>query len=614
MSVLKRFRPDRADGRTSSLRAQLLLATATPMVLLLLAVAVVSMLGFTRLTQALVERRDAELAHLAVRQVANHWADSVLLLAQFGSSSEVREGDLEGMQNLLEASLALRRRFDRLGVTDANGNLLTMVGGPGIGDSLADYAALTRARNYRRPVRSEIVTFPEGQEAIIVAVPAFGERGHFAGCVVGIWLLGGDVLGQAIEEVEVGERGLAYLVDEDGTILYHPDAAFNGANAARHPAVSSLLEGNSGAQTVRVEGERVVVGYAPIPLRELSSSLFADETWAGWGLVTSERWIDIIAPLRSLVIVMISLLVLLVGLPMIVLAYRSHQVTAPLQSLVSQVERVSSGEFDSQVSVNAGPSEVRDLEIAFNRMVGQLREYQRDIQSYVVSVLNSQEDERKRIARELHDETAQALIVLGRQVEAAEEAAESEELIEQLSKLRDMVDHTLHGVRRFTSDLRPPLLEELGLPRTLEILGGRVGREVGLDIEVEIKGEPQQLLPELELAIYRLAQESLNNVRRHAEAQHARVVLKYGSDAVELYVSDDGIGFDVPEDSKELMRSGRLGLMGMYERARLFGGRTAIESKESEGTKVSIYIPISPIATPLRAEEESPQEFGEAAD
>ena len=114
-----------------------------------------------------------------------------------------------------------------------------------------------------------------------------------------------------------------------------------------------------------------------------------------------------------------------------------------------------------------------------------------------------EEQERKRIARELHDETAQALIVLGRRIELAEEndsVHEGDPLYGGLEHLRDLVDTTLQGVRRFMRDLRPPLLEELGLARSLEILGNRVEREEAISVEVHVLGEPRQFLPELELA------------------------------------------------------------------------------------------------------------------
>ncbi len=297
---------------------------------------------------------------------------------------------------------------------------------------------------------------------------------------------------------------------------------------------------------------------------------------------------------------MVVLLVLVITLPLLFLYWNSQRVAAPLQSLVAQADRVASGQFDSQVSINAGPSEVRELELAFNVMVDQLRRYRSDIQNYVVSILNSQEEERKRIARELHDETAQALIVLGRRIEMAQELSTSPELTEQLESLRDMVDDTLQGVRRFTSDLRPPLLEELGLPRTLQLLGVRTEREEAFDVTVEILGEPRHLLPELELGMYRLAQEGLSNVRRHAQARQVHIRLAYSDDAVRLEIEDDGVGFDAPTDLTDLIKTGRLGLMGIYERARLFGGKATITSRPGGGTLVSIHVPLTSIVLPTQ--------------
>ena len=586
--------------KTSSLRLQLMLTTAPPLFALLLGLTLVSVFGFTRLTQTLVEQRDAELVQLAVQQIAEYWADSVLLLMQVASTNEVREGNISAAQVLLEDNVALRQRFDQISVTDGQGIVLATVGGE-VGEQIGQPDLFERVRRLRRPVRSDVYQDLSDRQLISVAGPIYDQGGRFAGCVVGIWELEGAALGLPVANLRVGERGFAYLVNQQGLVLYHPASELIGADASRHPAVVALLSGKIGAQTVSVQGETTVVGYAPLPLRERSTSLLADETWDGWGLLTSELWNDIVAPIQPYLRWTGVLLVLMVMSPLIILATGSRRVTAPLQSLVTQVERVASGEFDTPVSINAGTSEVRNLELAFNKMVEQLRKYRDDIQNYVVSILNSQEEERKRIARELHDETAQALIVLGRRIEAAEEVSASEELVAELESLRDMVDETLQGVRRFTSDLRPPLLEELGLPRTLEILGNRIEREEPFTVDVRVEGQPRQLLPELELGLYRLAQASLSNVRRHARATHVDLRLTYAHNAIELEVVDDGIGFDAPSDSAELVQSGRLGLMGIYERARLFGGRATIASSPGEGTVVTARIPLSAIVLPAPA-------------
>ncbi|HHX42634.1 MAG TPA: HAMP domain-containing protein [Chloroflexi bacterium] len=575
-----------------------MLITVVPVAALLIALAAVGFFSFTQLTRTLVEQRDSELVQLAAQQVAGYWADSVYFLSSTASSEPVRTGDLERSQLLLWGSTPLAERFDRVSITDALGTITVTRGGE-LGENLGDQPYFERARRLRTVVRSDVHNDSSGRSVIVVAVPIFdARRGGFAGCVLGTWDLEQGSLGQALAQIRVGEHGFAYLVDSTGTILYHPSRDLIRADARQHPAVAALLNGETGAQTITFRDRTTVVGYAPIPLRERASSLVSDETWGGWGLLTSELWDDIIAPVRPKLIVMGLLLILVVALPLTIVAYNSRRIVAPLQSLVTQAERVASGEFDSQVSVNQGPQEVRELELAFNVMVDQLRKYRNDIQNYVVSILTSQEEERKRIARELHDETAQALVVLGRRIEMAEEIAHEPELAAELDSLRDMVDDTLHGVRRFTRDLRPPLLEELGLPRTLELLGYRTEREEAFRVNLSIVGQPQQLLPELELGLYRLAQEGLSNVRRHAQAEQVDVRLIYNRDAVILEIDDDGVGFDASASTSDLVRSGRLGLMGIHERARLFGGRATITSEPGKGTHIRVDIPITAIVLP----------------
>ncbi|MEA3408218.1 MAG: cache domain-containing protein [Chloroflexota bacterium] len=576
----------------SSLRIQLMLATVVPVVILLVIITIVGIFGFTRVTQMLVEERDAALVELAAQQIGNYWAESVLLLTQISSSEAVREGDVDTVQELLEAHVALQQRFDQISITDGQGRIIATEGGKR-GMQIGGLQFFQNARRFRRPVRSDQYEDSAGDRLITVAVPIYDTYGRFAGCALGTWNLKGVQLGLAVVNVLAGEEGFAYLVDEQGYILYHPRRELIGANARNHPAVKALLEGQSGAQTIERDGETVVVGYAPIQMGRRASSLFADQSWEDWGLLASESWSDLVAPLQPYIRSMILLLVLLVMLPTGILAWNSARIAAPLSTLVEQTGHVASGDFDTQVSIDQGPMELRELEAAFNSMVEQLREFQRENQNYVVSILNSQEEERKRIARELHDETAQALIVLGRQIEMLEEMIESQETLEELESLRDTVDQTLQGVRRFTRDLRPPLLEELGLPRTLEILGDRLDREQPFTVDVAIVGEPYPLLAEVELALYRLAQESLSNVRRHAQASHVDLTLTYAQDTVTLEVADNGVGFEVPSGQKELIKSGGLGLMGIHERARLFGGHASINSTPGKGTTVRVEIPLS---------------------
>ncbi|NLD71812.1 MAG: HAMP domain-containing protein [Chloroflexi bacterium] len=577
-----------------NLRAQLILTTVAPVAVLLIALTIVGALALISLTQALVQDRDTELVQLAARQIADDWELSVHLLAQVASAEPIRAGRRDDAQGLLRENAVLQQRFDLLSVTNAQGHVIATEGGA-LGQDVGNLDYFERAKQLRRPVRSPLHDDGHGRRVITVAVPYFDGAGRFGGCVLGTWDLAGSQLGAPVASIRVGEEGYAFLVDQQGAILYHPDRSLLAAQWMEHPSVAAVCEGGAGAQTIRWRSERTIIAYAPVPLTQLPSSLVADESWEGWGLLTSQMWEDIVAPLQPYLILMLFLLLLALLLPLAFLALNSRRIVAPLQSLVAQAEEVAAGRFESRVSVDSGPTEVRELEEAFNTMVAQLLKYRNDIQNYVVSILNTQEQERKRVARELHDDTAQALVVLGRRIELATDLTSRQELVRELDELRDMVDDTVRSVRSFTRDLRPPLLEELGLPRSLQILGDRVSRDESLEVTVRIEGQPRQLLPEVELGLYRLAQESLSNVRRHAQATRATVELVYDAATLALRITDNGIGFEAPEDPSELVSSGRLGLVGIFERARLFGGKAEIESAPGRGTVITIGIPVTTI-------------------
>ncbi|HZK66173.1 MAG TPA: PAS domain S-box protein [Chloroflexota bacterium] len=208
---------------------------------------------------------------------------------------------------------------------------------------------------------------------------------------------------------------------------------------------------------------------------------------------------------------------------------------------------------------------------------------------YLRQILTAQEEERKRIARELHDETAQSLLLILQRIdgisqdgwEGMSRAQESE-----MEELRDVLLKTLGDLRRLTHDLRPQILDDLGLVPAVEWLAEEVERQAGIQTSIEVSGEARSLSPEAQLLLFRIAQEALSNVRRHSGASHARVCLHFSESRVRLTVEDDGHGFELPESMGDLAATGKLGLLGMSERARLMGGSLTIHSKPGEGTRV----------------------------
>ena len=200
--------------------------------------------------------------------------------------------------------------------------------------------------------------------------------------------------------------------------------------------------------------------------------------------------------------------------------------------------------------------------------------------------LAAQEAERLRVARELHDEIGQTLTAV---VLQAERAAEGDPAVAQheLSRVAEAVHDSLDEVRRISRELRPEALDDLGLINALIALCSRVSAESGPQIRRELDSDLPPLSPDVELVVYRIAQEGLTNALRHAEATTATLTLKVVSESVYLAVEDDGRGMpaDVPEDSA--------GIAGMRERALLVGGQLSIESPPGGGTRVCLRLPLS---------------------
>ncbi len=215
---------------------------------------------------------------------------------------------------------------------------------------------------------------------------------------------------------------------------------------------------------------------------------------------------------------------------------------------------------------------------------------------YVQQITRAQEDERKRIARDLHDDTIQALIALSRRLEGLVTPDERKRLPEATSRrieeLGGMADEMIKGVRRFSQDLRPSILDDLGLLPALEGLLASVTERDGLQTRVQVLGERRRFSPEVELTLFRIAQEALNNVRKHAQATLAVITVEFTDSTVQLKIQDNGRGFSPPALTGDLTPSGRLGLMGMYERARLLGGTLEVQSELGVGTRVTVNAPI----------------------
>jgi signal transduction histidine kinase len=201
-------------------------------------------------------------------------------------------------------------------------------------------------------------------------------------------------------------------------------------------------------------------------------------------------------------------------------------------------------------------------------------------------VVAGQELERQRLARELHDETGQALtsILLG--LKAIEEADNGQDVRQSVLELRKLVVGTLQDVRRLAVELRPKALDDFGLVAALQRLAETFAEQTGIRVHLEAALGDSRLPAETETALYRIVQEALTNVIKHAQAGTVSIVLTRKGARVVAVIEDDGRGFD-PED----MRDERLGLLGMRERIALVDGQLSVESRPGEGTTIAVEVP-----------------------
>jgi two-component system, NarL family, sensor histidine kinase UhpB len=290
--------------------------------------------------------------------------------------------------------------------------------------------------------------------------------------------------------------------------------------------------------------------------------------------------IEIDAPIETgqFALLLIGFVVLLV-LNLVLL----RRVLSPLFRLTEVMSSVDPDRPGRRLSgVNPLSSEGQALAEAFNAMLDRLESARREAAR---TALAAQEGERLRVAQELHDEIGQTLTAV---TIRAERAADGDPALasQALRSVADEVRESLDEVRRIARELRPEALDDLGLVNALIALCTRVGAQNGPSVTRDLQGDLPPLPPDVELVVYRIAQEGLTNAWRHSGADSVTVSLKADAETVTLSVTDDGEGMP-----PELPR-GTAGIAGMRERALLVGGRLSIESRPGQGTEVRLTIPV----------------------
>jgi two-component system sensor histidine kinase UhpB len=414
---------------------------------------------------------------------------------------------------------------------------------------------------------------PANQEKMVLVLAASSERDWV---VVGASSAANLVRHTLTNSFASGSDASAVVVDANKDILYQGGSFSYAGGAASHPGVAEALSGESGVTYVQVGDSEHVVTFSPIgPV--------------GWALALEEPWETVdtptlrttqLAPLVLVPVLLLTLLALWFGLRWIV---------KPLQDLESKAATLAWGEFNAIEQPVGGITEIRRLQTELIHMARKVKAAQQSLHSYIGAITSGQEEERRRLARELHDDTIQSLIALKQRVQLAQLASKNGSSEASLTEVVSLTEQTIENVRRQTRALRPIYLEDLGLVTALEMLARETSQAANIPVEFQRQGTEVRLNPNVELALYRMAQEALNNVSKHAGATQADLNISFTSQQVTLQVIDNGKGFDVPKSPAEFAPGGHFGLLGLYERAELIGARLEIFSSPGQGSRITVH-------------------------
>lgn len=547
-----------------------------PLTILVLIVA----FGSTSLHENAMRRLVGERDERAARSVANAINSQLLHRTDLIHSLAIRGHQEPNIEEVLNSSAFLDQEFDMgLAFLSADGVIIASRGDIDNWEAILESAHFPIDMEDLDPDSEVHVTnaipFSNSDNFIVIVYVSYGPSDPIA---VGAFSVASIAFQPIISAFNPGEHATAVLVDADQKVVFSIGESSTEHFDASHPGVAEVLLGESGAAYFPVNGSEHVTAYSAVPLVE-------------WGVVIEEPWESVTNPLLNTTLLAPLALVPVLILSLVALWFGSRRVIQPLQSLENRSARLSWGDFHAIEEPVDGIDEINRLQRTLIHMAHKVQIAQQGLRGYIGAITAGQEDERNRLARELHDDTIQSLIALGQRVQLTRiNLAEGQLTDTSLEEIQRLNEQNIKELRRITRDLRPLYLEDLGLVAALNMLARETSKETGIDVIFHRVGDERRLMPEIELAFYRMAQEGLSNVVRHANANQASIVIDFYEISTTLTITDDGRGFVIPESPAEFAPSGHYGLLGLHERAELIGANLEIHTSPDRGTQLVITL------------------------
>lgn len=467
-----------------------------------------------------------------------------------------------------------------------------------------------------RPLISNVYTIePIKKKVIFMMTPLRDGDGKIIGIVGGILGPTDHFLSQLLQSGNIGDTNNSYIeIIDSNEVVVASDNLSRLFQHHNHDAVLSgmIKEGKDGILECRHGFSHPNSEKKPV-----DQIAFVPLSVAPWGVIVGQAEKNIFAPATGLKKKFLFLVLLFIAISLVFTLGLSMNIVRPLRSLIASTNKIASGDLSSPIG-NLGSDEILQLSKSFDDMriklaeslesvktqnqelenrvaqrTQQIRESGKKIEHLLKKVISSQEDERRRIARGLHDTILQDISAALIKMEICRVQSDSI-TVDKIDEMRDLMLKTIDGVHTVIKDLRPEILDDLGIVAGIKWLLDKHLEEEGIKYYLDIETPITKRLPsQVETTLFRILQESIINIARHADAENVFITLDAGQHYLLIIVEDDGCGFDVEELMKHPIENGRgLGIIGMKERASLVDGIFQIHSAPGEGTRMCLQIPM----------------------
>jgi signal transduction histidine kinase len=471
-----------------------------------------------------------------------------------------------------------------------------------------------------KPVISDIYTLELVKKKVIFAlVPLKNKEGDVVGVAGGEINPTNYIFTDIIKAIAVEKNTYMEIVDSQGIVIAsnNPNRVFTGSDHNRILA-DLIVKKMSVVRICHVCHDEDRVQGSQTTSRSVNVLAFSPLEMAPWGVSILQPEKDVYEPASALRNTFLMFSIGSIGIVLLIAIGMGKSIVKPVHELIDATHKIASGDMSKSIRFG-GMDEIGMLSRSFEVMRGKLadslerlQQYNVELESRVIErtreieqskemikdllkkVISVQEEERKRIARGLHDETMQSLSAILMKIDMCKLNPE-DLLVNKVDEMKDIVLKTLDDIRNMIQNLRPSILDDLGLEAAIRWLLDKHLGEKGIQYFLNIMGtQGKRFTPNVEITLFRIIQEAVVNIARHAGADNVFVIFKIGKNSVNVDIEDDGAGFDVQYALKRTEDARGLGILGMKERVNLIGGNVKICSEPERGTRISLKIPLKP--------------------